>query len=233
VQWDAQDLPLRSGTVDLIMTDPPYVAEQVQLYEVLAREAMRVLRPGGFCLAMCGGHCLDRAMRWFGDAGLDYYWLYELGLGGAETGIVWMHGNRKVPVAVRTKHILVYSKGRSLSRCATTSLYWAGRADKLWHVWGQHVDSFRYYIDCFSKPGDLVLDPFGGGGTCAVACEILGREWVIGDLDPQAVATMVDRIYDDGREMHRYPLFAMEADYGTDGGAAPGAAGAGTGPGAA
>lgn len=34
-------------------------------------------------------------------------------------------------------------------------------------------------VEIVSKPGDLLLDPFGGAGTLAVAAERLGRRWVL------------------------------------------------------
>jgi hypothetical protein len=214
VQWDCDHLPLRSGSVDMIFSDPPYGGD-AHWCELVAREAMRLLKPGGFVALMCGGLRLNRVMRMLDDAGLDYYWLYKLGMGGAPSGIVWIHRNRNIPITVRLKEIVVYSKGRSQARVATSDLFWSDQGDKRWHFWGQCVNSHRYYIDCFSKPGDLVLDPFGGGGTTAVACEILGRRWIIGDLDPAACQTMQRRLYDDGSEMNALPLFAgMETQNG-------------------
>jgi DNA modification methylase len=47
---------------------------------------------------------------------------------------------------------------------------------------------FRRLVALYSRPGDLVVDPFcGGGGVLAVARE-LGREAIGYDIDPRAVA---------------------------------------------
>ena len=35
-----------------------------------------------------------------------------------------------------------------------------------------------------SKPGDVVIDPFGGSGTTGMVCERLGRNWVLIDAQP-------------------------------------------------
>ena len=35
-----------------------------------------------------------------------------------------------------------------------------------------------------SKPGDMVLDPFGGSGTVGQVCESLGRQWLLIELNP-------------------------------------------------
>ena len=42
------------GCVDLIFTDPPYDKETVPLYEDMAREAARILRPGGSLICYLG-----------------------------------------------------------------------------------------------------------------------------------------------------------------------------------
>jgi hypothetical protein len=42
------------GSVDAILTDPPYSRDAIALYGKLARLAERVLRPGGSCFVMTG-----------------------------------------------------------------------------------------------------------------------------------------------------------------------------------
>jgi site-specific DNA-methyltransferase (adenine-specific) len=42
-------------------------------------------------------------------------------------------------------------------------------------------------IAASSRPGDLVLDPYGGSGTTGVAAARLGRRWLLADRNPAAV----------------------------------------------
>src|SRR5437016_3197508 len=42
------------------------------------------------------------------------------------------------------------------------------------------------YIEHFSEPGDLVLDPFGGTGVTAIEALLLGRKAIQNDLNPFA-----------------------------------------------
>ena len=47
-------------------------------------------------------------------------------------------------------------------------------------------------IECFSKPGDLVMDPFMGGGTTVIEALIRGRKVVGNDLN--SLATFIARV---------------------------------------
>lgn len=190
-QANIQHLPLADNSIDLIFTDPPYPREYLSCYDWLAHEAARVLKPGGFVLAMCGGSFINHIFRMMDDAGLTYYWKYENGMTGYRSGQVWIN---QMPIAVRLKSIIAYSKGASRSRTATVDLFNGNGIDKQWHAWGQDVESARYYIDCFSRPDQIVLDPFIGGGTTLVACGLIGRKCIAFDLEMTAITTSTNRL---------------------------------------
>ena len=199
MQLTAERLPLADNSINLIFTDPPYLREFVHTYKWLAGEAKRVLKPGGFVLAMCGGAYINQIFGYFDNAGLDYYWKYENGMTGGNAGVVWKHSpdgdNAKhKPITIRSKSILAYSKGRALSRTGTCGWYEGNGKSKVYHPWGQDVESARYYIDCFSDKGDLILDPFLGGGATAEACRLINRRFVGGDIDWRCAVTSRDRI---------------------------------------
>ena len=208
-QGCTKTLPLADNSIDMIFSDPPYVRDLLWTYEAVAHEAMRVLKPGKFVALMCGGMALNKIMRWMDDAGLTFYWLYQLGMTGKGAGIVWMHGAQNIPISIRTKHVVVYSKGKAQARTATTGLYWAGGVDKRFHHWGQDIDSHRYYIDCFSSVGDLILDPMCGGGTTAPACELINRRWICADIAAEHTKMTKRRMNDNQDHTHDLgPLFA-------------------------
>lgn len=72
-----------------------------------------------------------------------------------------------------------------------------------WHTqstrWGHSVHSIcsymasfppkvpHYFISRFTKPGDIVLDPFSGRGTTPAEACIMGRKGIGSDLNPMAV----------------------------------------------
>ncbi len=49
-------------------------------------------------------------------------------------------------------------------------------------------------IRIHSNPGEIVLDPFAGSGTTAVAAQELGRRWVLADASPLAVWIAIRRL---------------------------------------
>ncbi len=42
----------------------------------------------------------------------------------------------------------------------------------------------RFFLEKYTRPGDLVFDPFAGSGTLAVEAEITGRNYLLWDLNP-------------------------------------------------
>lgn len=194
-------------SVDLVFTDPPYLREFLWCYGWVAREAERILRPGGFILAMAGGMYLDRIYGMFAETGLVYHWQYNIHLTGQYTGCVWVRGNNKVPIVTRIKSVLAYSKGKSLPRCATLDLVRGSGADKVYHEWGQDGQSTRYYIDCFTHKGDLVLDPFCGGGTTPAMASFLGRRYLAFEIDSAVAEDARERVRDTP-----LPLFVPESE---------------------
>jgi site-specific DNA-methyltransferase (adenine-specific) len=56
-------------------------------------------------------------------------------------------------------------------------------------------------VEVSTKPGDLVLDPFGGSGTTFAVCERKDRHWIGSEIDfAQAI---IDRLQDPTMHFHR------------------------------
>ncbi len=175
-QGDAMKLAvdkIGDGTVDLIYTDPPYPKEYLYLYEWLASEAKRVLKPSGFLIAYAGPYWKDRVMGYFGNE-LQYFYDFIL-IHKGNTSILWPRR-----IISGYKSILCYHlKGERPLPNTNVLGQWDGTGgDKRYHAWGQDAVTPRYYIDCFSKEGDLVVDYFLGGGTTAEVAIKLNRRFV-------------------------------------------------------
>lgn len=62
------------------------------------------------------------------------------------------------------------------------------------HVAVYPIELAKYFIKGSTKPGDVVLDPFIGTGTTAVACQELGRNWMGFDLQQEYIDFAYSRI---------------------------------------
>jgi site-specific DNA-methyltransferase (adenine-specific) len=49
-------------------------------------------------------------------------------------------------------------------------------------------------VEMSTRPGDLVLDPFGGSGTTFSVCEKRGRHWIGIEIEPASVQAITDRL---------------------------------------
>lgn len=56
------------------------------------------------------------------------------------------------------------------------------------------VALFEYLIRTYSAPDDLVIDPFMGGGTTAVAARQARRRYVCGDIDESQYEAVLERL---------------------------------------
>jgi site-specific DNA-methyltransferase (adenine-specific) len=51
------------------------------------------------------------------------------------------------------------------------------------HPTQKNLTVIKGIIAAYTKPGDLVLDPFMGSGTTAQACQELGRNYIGSEID--------------------------------------------------
>ncbi|MGH2479363.1 MAG: DNA-methyltransferase [Ktedonobacteraceae bacterium] len=168
-------------SIDLVFCDPPYLKRHIEagVYSWLAREAARVLKPGGFCLAYTGSEWLPIVLRQMQDT-LTFFWLCILRRSGS-AGYDYNH-----KAIVRYTPIVACVKGKSKPPSAFLDCADGSGADKRFHIWGQDERTASYYIDCFSRPDDLVLDPFCGGGTVPYVCTQIQRRFIAFEIDPRS-----------------------------------------------
>ena len=180
-----QSIP--DDSVDLIFTDPPYDKESVPLYAWLAEAAARVLKPGGFCFAYCGVMYLDEIMCMMREH-LTYYWQFlNLQLGAAPL----VHARK---IQQNYKPILGFSKGPGVPGCYTNDIYINKYVAKKYHKWEQTTGTAAYFIDRFSSPGDIVLEPFAGGGTTCIAAMQEGRNFIAFEKEEKHYNTVKERL---------------------------------------
>jgi len=186
-QSDIADIELPENSIDLIFTDPPYHRRYLYLYEELAKLAARVLKPGAYCIAYAGHGLIPQVLSLMMQH-LEYEWMISLSLDYSHKMFV----NR---VLTRWRPVLILRKpGLHKKHKWIVDRMYAGQYDKSLHPWQQGIEPAVKYISAFTIEGDIVLDPFCGSGTTAVACVRAGRNFLAYDIDPEAVRIATERV---------------------------------------
>lgn len=112
-------------------------------------------------------------MRIF-DEYLTYQWM------GTSRWVGQANEMHTVKVVSNSTPFLVYTKGERKKDEWTKWLDTLefDRKEKDYHPWQKPLAVIECLLRYFIKPGDLVIDPCGGGFTTAVACLRLGRRCV-------------------------------------------------------
>jgi hypothetical protein len=168
--------------IDAIITDPPYGRDFLPLLGDLAAWADKALAPDGVMAVLFGQTHLNRAFELM-DGGRPYRW--TLCYATPRNAYV-AHARR---ISSNWKPILLYGGGPRLNDVITTAA-----DDKGHHEWGQDFTGIAELIRRLTAPGELVADPFLGGGTTAAGCVSTGRRFTGCDIDPEAVATTRRRL---------------------------------------
>ncbi len=179
---------LPDGSVDFVLTDPPYLVGYRDRHDrSLAgdvdshwlkpafREVFRVLRPGRFCVSFYGWQKADEFLAAWRAAGFR-----PVG------HLVWIksYASRRRLLGSRHEQAYLLAKaptGRP-GRMLPDVLDWRYTGNVL-HPTQKPVRSLKPVIESFTRPGEVVLDPFCGSGSTLLAAKILGRRYVGIDLD--------------------------------------------------
>ena len=78
-----------------------------------------------------------------------------------------------------------------------------GGRDKRFHTWGQPESEARYLVTRLTEPGDIVVDPFCGGGTVPAVCQVSGRKWLATENNKETVAIARKRVAELGGKLRR------------------------------
>jgi len=179
---------LDSKSIDMIFTDPPYGKDAIPLYINTAKEAQRVLKENAIAVYYASDY-------WFVETFnemckfLDYFYLFHLELPGQNALIF----PRNITIGCKT--LMVFSKGKTKSRNRINNFVKSPQREtgKL-HKWQQSLYPAEYLIGGFSCKGDVILDPFIGSGTTAVACKNLERHYIGFENDTESFETAKKRL---------------------------------------
>ena len=184
---DVRELDLPGESVDLFFTDPKYDGDQLDVYEAIARLASRVLKPGCFLFAYCGKQYLPQVIERLGRH-LEYVWamadVYETG----------DHVVQALRIKEKHRTILVYkTPGETPKRVLVPDAVHSPKQKDDHDLQNADVAA-RTYIEAYTRPGDVVLDPCVGGGTVPAVCVELDRHFLAFDVDPKAVRRTLRRL---------------------------------------
>ena len=86
------------------------------------------------------------------------------------------------------------ARPKALSRWGTLDgAYIAGQGERV-AIGGKPLGLMRAIVRDYTRPGDLVVDPFCGGGTTALACAMEGRRCITSEMDPKTFALAKKRL---------------------------------------
>ena len=181
-----------SESVDLVVTDPPYLVnyrsrggrrvygddwkKSAWLRPAFA-EIYRVLKKDGFCVSFFGFTQAEKFIMAWNMAGFRIL-----------EHLVWKKRYASSFGFVGRYHESAYllAKGDPPHPqiILPSVLEWRYSGNRH-HPTQKPIMAISPLIEAFSKPGDIVLDPFAGSGTTAVAAKNLGRQYTAIELDNQ------------------------------------------------
>lgn len=171
-------------------------------------EAFRVLKPGAFCVVFSQGRLLLGVLTALEEAGFEireqFYWRKPSALPNQQVAskknskvqvqtdrVILGPGKVVEPFVVAQKpregsyadNFIKWGTGLVDRREAITTVFECKSASKeekegITHLTVKPLELMRRIVRGFSKPGDLVLDPFNGSGTTGVAAMYEDRDYI-------------------------------------------------------
>lgn len=169
-----KDIP--DGSIDCIITDPPYPYEFIEVWSKLSRVAKRVLKPNGYCITYSGQMYLPEVMQRMSE-NLDYYWTFAVYHEG-QTQIV-----NGINLMCRWKPVLIFQNGKKKIENTFQDYFISEQREKNGHDWQQSKSGVGYLIEMFTKEGDTILEPFAGSGTTIIAARDKKRNVIASEID--------------------------------------------------
>jgi DNA modification methylase len=190
---------ISTGSVDFILTDPPYITRyqdragrsiqnddnDAWLNPAFA-EMYRVLARNNFCVSFYGWPQADRFMNAFRAAGFRI-------VGHLVFPKRYTSTTRHLRYQHECAYLLAkgYPKEPAYPIGDVIDFVYSG--NKL-HPTEKPISALLPLVETFSKPGDLVLDPFAGSGSTLHAAKSIGRDYLGIELDAKYHALAVDRL---------------------------------------
>lgn len=194
-----------NNSIDLIVTDPPYGMSFISNYRKVQHKSIvnddnlewlslflceieRVLKENTHCYIFCSHHNIET----FISQSKKYFTLKNI--------LVWIKNNTGMgdldnDYAPQYEFILYLSKGkRKLNGRRDSNILYFNRTNNEFHPTQKPTNLIRFLINKSSTINQIVLDPFMGCGTTAVACKELGRVYVGFELEESYIKIAKKRL---------------------------------------
>lgn len=197
ITGDAREMAkqIPDESVDFIFADPVY--SNIEDYRWLAEIALRVLKPDSACLAWCSkpAEC-QFAMQ---EAGLNYQWTLNYTVVAKPT-LLFQYG-----LFTWTTPCLYFAKGKRKAFPPIPDTFISQSSPDNGFKWNKNIAVINRWLSSFTKPGDVVYDPFAGSGTVPAVCKMTGRNFIASEIDPLRAEAARQRV-----EQTPTPLFVLE-----------------------
>lgn len=181
---------IEPGSVDLVLTDPPYNKAFADEFDGLGALAARILKPGGVFACYLGVIQMASAVETFGKY-LEYR---------ATAFSSWLGDGsviQDLQCVTQATPVVVFSKGKWTRTTRWYNVFHNEAAEQDLHPWQKPLADVEHWLLSFSDPGGLICDPMAGSGTVAAACHqsAHGRRRFVGcDIDRDAVRVAQARL---------------------------------------
>ena len=186
IEGDFAEAHIKAETIQLILTDPPYLEESLPLWDKLGDFAERVLVKGGFLVAYCGHYHLLTVLNKLKKK-LEYFWI--IALTQKENAIV-----QSRHVYCQWKPIIVFYKPPLVLPSFFGDVIKGDGREKENHKWQQGLAELESIIKTFCPENGIICDPFAGSGTTLIAAKNLGRKSIGIEIDAETFKTLKVRV---------------------------------------
>lgn len=173
-------------SIDLIFTDPIY--QRIDDYAWLAETAARVLKSDGELLTYYGQYYFYKTVIAMGKH-INVAWpLTEKKIGGSSWIYAYWLSSEVKPLLWCYKETVTRDKHRIDHQFAKPE---GKRRNHKWHKGNAKVARWMHH---YSTDGDLIFDPFTGGGTVPAVCKMLGRNYIAFEIDVEVAERARKRV---------------------------------------